>query len=145
MSIPCVAEIESVRGLARDRGPKEANLTKKQIEEIRVTLEEQRLRIVNNAKRTLKNEIELAEEDLPDEMDLASSVYEQNLSLRLRGRERFLLDKIEEALGRIQEGEFGECDECGEAIGIARLRARPVTTLCISCKEEQEKREKAFV
>lgn len=120
-------------------------MTKKQIEEIRVTLEEQRLRIVNNAKRTLKNEIELAEEDLPDEMDLASSVYEQNLSLRLRGRERFLLDKIEEALGRIQEGEFGECDECGEAIGIARLRARPVTTLCISCKEEQEKREKAFV
>jgi DnaK suppressor protein len=120
-------------------------VNKKQLSEFQTMLEEQRERIVANAKRTLKNEIELADEDLPDEMDLASSVYEQNLSLRLRGRERFLLDKIEAALERIRDGEYGMCEECGEAIGMARLRARPVTTLCISCKEDQEKREKAYV
>lgn len=120
-------------------------MTKKHLEEIKALLTENYDKIVDNAKRTLKEEIELAPEDLPDEMDLASSVYEQNLSLRLRGRERGLLEKIAAALRRIEEGEFGECEECGEDIGIGRLRARPVTTYCIQCKEDQEKREKAFV
>lgn len=120
-------------------------MTKKHLEEIRTLLTEQRDKLLDNAKRTLKEEIELAPEDLPDEMDLASSVYEQNLSLRLRGRERGLLEKINAALRRMAEGEFGECEECGEEIGINRLRARPVTTYCIQCKEDQEKREKAFV
>ncbi len=124
---------------------KEVPLTKKHLEEIRTLLTEQRDKLLDNAKRTLKEEIELAPEDLPDEMDLASSVYEQNLSLRLRGRERGLLEKINAALRRMAEGEFGECEECGEEIGINRLRARPVTTYCIQCKEDQEKREKAFV
>ncbi|MCA9562447.1 MAG: TraR/DksA C4-type zinc finger protein [Myxococcales bacterium] len=78
-------------------------------------------------------------------MDLASSVYEQNLSLRLRGREQHLLSKINDALERMDNGEYGDCEECGESIGIARLRARPVTTLCINCKEEQERAEKAYV
>lgn len=120
-------------------------MQKKHIEELRKLLEDQRNRLLENARRTLKGEIELAEEDLPDEMDLASSVYEQNLSLRLRGRERGLLNKITDTLERMAEGDFGECEECGDEIGIARLRARPVTTLCIQCKEEQERREKAFV
>ena len=123
----------------------EAAVQKKHIEELRKLLEDQRNRLLENARRTLKGEIELAEEDLPDEMDLASSVYEQNLSLRLRGRERGLLNKITDTLERMAEGDFGECEECGDEIGIARLRARPVTTLCIQCKEEQERREKAFV
>ena len=120
-------------------------MNKKQLEEFRGILAEQRTRLIENAKRTLKSEIELSDDDLPDEMDMASSVYEQNLSLRLRGRERHLLDKIELALQRIEDGEFGICDECEEKIGLARLRARPVTTLCINCKEEQERREKAYV
>jgi DnaK suppressor protein len=115
-------------------------LTKKQLEEFRQRLLEDRGRLIRNARRTLKHE-----NDLPDEMDMASSVYEQNLSLRLRGRERGLLNKIELALERIEEGEFGICEECGEKIGLARLKARPVTTLCISCKEEQERQEKAYV
>ena len=120
-------------------------MTKKQLEEFRGILETQRTRLIENAKRTLKHEIELSDDDLPDEMDMASSVYEQNLSLRLRGRERHLLDKIELALRRIEDGSFGVCEECDEKIGLSRLRARPVTTLCIACKEEQEKREKAYV
>ena len=120
-------------------------MTKKQLEELQNQLASQKERILENARRTLKGEIELAEEDLPDEMDLASSVYEQNLSLRLRGRERGLLEKVKAALQRIEDGGYGECEECGDEIGIVRLRARPVTTLCIHCKEEQEQREKAFV
>lgn len=120
-------------------------MTKKQLEEFRQRLLEDRSRLIRNARRTLKHEIELSVDDLPDEMDMASSVYEQNLSLRLRGRERGLLNKIELALERIEEGEFGICEECGEKIGLARLKARPVTTLCISCKEEQERQEKAYV
>ena len=119
-------------------------LKKKQITEFKTILSAQRERIVENARRTLKHEIELPSEELPDEMDLASSVYEQNLSLRLRGRERGLLEKIDAALLRLEEGVFGECQECGDPIGDARLRARPVTTLCIRCKEEQEQQERAF-
>jgi DnaK suppressor protein len=120
-------------------------LNKKQIEELKAQLEETQSRIINNAKRTLKGEIEFADEDLPDEMDMASSIYEQNLSLRLRGRERALLDKVQAALLRIEEGGFGICQECEEKISLARLRARPVATLCIQCKDEQERNEKAYV
>jgi DnaK suppressor protein len=62
--------------------------------------------------------------------------------LRIRDRERKLIFKIQEALTRIDEGTFGICEECGEEIGIERLKARPVTTLCIECKSSQEVEEK---
>ncbi len=120
-------------------------MTKKQLHEFRGILEEKRDQIYENARRTLKTEIELSDDDLPDEMDMASSVYEQNLSLRLRGRERHLLDKVDLALSRIDDNSFGICEECEEKISLTRLRARPVTTLCIQCKEDQEQREKAYV
>jgi DnaK suppressor protein len=54
-----------------------------------------------------------------------------------------LLAKIEEALERVEDGSFGVCEACGEEIGIKRLEARPVTTLCIDCKTLQETKEKA--
>jgi len=82
--------------------------------------------------------------DLPDEVDLASTEAGQSLNLRLRDRERVLLKKIDETLKKIEDGTFGICEECGEEIGIERLKARPVTDLCVRCKEEQEKREKLF-
>ena len=56
-------------------------------------------------------------------------------------RERKLVEKIDAALARIEDGTFGECEECGELISVGRLRARPVTTLCIECKAEQEAAE----
>ena len=83
-------------------------------------------------------------DDLPDEVDLASSESEQSMSLRLRDRERVLLRKIEKALKKIEEGTYGTCDTCSEEIGIKRLEARPVTDLCIRCKEEQEKMERTY-
>jgi DnaK suppressor protein len=63
-------------------------------------------------------------------------------ALRIRDREAKLIRKIREALGRLEQGPFGICEECGEEIPHRRLRARPVTTLCIECKEEQEAEER---
>ena len=77
----------------------------------------------------------------PDPTDRASLESERNLTLRIRDRERKLRNKIEEALARIEAGTFGICEVCGEDIGAERLEARPVTTLCINCKESQEKDE----
>ena len=63
---------------------------------------------------------------------------------RLRDREKFLLKKIDDALARIENATFGICEICEEEISIKRLEARPVTTMCIRCKEEQEKQEKSY-
>lgn len=115
-----------------------------QLEEFRTLLTNEKRKLLEKAEDTLENEIELADEDMADDLDLASALTDQNLSLRLRGRERSLMDKIDLALERIDNEEFGECVVCGEDIGLKRLRARPVTTMCISCKEEQERREQMY-
>ena len=113
-------------------------------EEFQTLLFQERQRLMRNAQRTLTEEMTVDQEDLADEMDLASADYNQNLSFRLRGRERHLLVKIEEALERLEDGTYWECEECEAWIGFRRLRARPVTTLCILCKEKQEHRERAY-
>ncbi|MEE8396082.1 MAG: RNA polymerase-binding protein DksA [bacterium] len=77
----------------------------------------------------------------PDPTDRAALESDRNLTLRIRDRERKLRNKIEEALARIEEGTFGICEVCGEKITASRLKARPVTTLCINCKEDQEENE----
>lgn len=66
----------------------------------------------------------------------------RNSVLRIRDRERKLIFKIQEALQRLENGEYGVCEQCGEEIGIGRLKARPVTTLCIDCKSSQEVEER---
>jgi DnaK suppressor protein len=81
----------------------------------------------------------------PDPVDRASLESDRNFLLRVRDRERKLMAKIQEALQRIDDGTFGICEECGCEISEGRLEARPVTTLCIECKEEQEREEKAAV
>lgn len=115
-----------------------------QLDEFRQQLKEEKKRLLKKAAHTIENEIELSKDDMADEADLASALTDQNLSLRLRGRERYLMEKIDLALERIDEGEFGECVVCGEDIALKRLRARPVTTMCIACKEEQERRERLY-
>ncbi len=74
----------------------------------------------------------------PDPNDRASLESERNLTLRIRDRERKLRNKVQEALERIEGGTFGICEVCEEEISFERLKARPVTTLCINCKSEQE-------
>jgi DnaK suppressor protein len=79
-----------------------------------------------------------------DEVDLAVSELNLSLSLRLRERDTHLLQKIDRALAKIEEGSFGLCEQCEEPLQVNRLIARPVATLCIACKEEQESRERVF-
>jgi len=119
-------------------------MNKVQLKKFKSLLTEKRDEIVKKAKQTLEEDMTLDSNDLPDEMDLASSEYLQSFTFRLRGREKVFLDKIEKALRKIEDGSFGVCEECGEEISIKRLEARPETTLCIRCKEDQERHEKDY-
>src|SRR4030043_1562789 len=78
----------------------------------------------------------------PDPTDRANLETDRNFLLRIRDRERRLIVKIKEAMARIEDGTFGICEECGEDISEERLKARPVTTLCIACKTKAEEEEK---
>jgi DnaK suppressor protein len=80
--------------------------------------------------------------NFPDPNDRATQESEFSLELRTRDRERKLIKKIDEALDRIEEHEYGYCEACGVEIGIRRLEARPTATLCIDCKTLDEIREK---
>jgi DnaK suppressor protein len=119
-------------------------LTKKELKKFRDLLEEKRKAVFDNAKKTLLDNMVLDPNDLPDEMDLASSEYLQSFEFRLRGREKAHLAKLDLALKKIDDGSFGVCVECDELIAKKRLEARPETQLCIRCKEDQERDEKAY-
>jgi len=119
-------------------------LKKKELKRFRDILLAKRAALLRNAQRTLSEDMSLDADDLPDEMDLASSEYLQSFTFRLRGREKTFLKKIDHALAKIDTGTFGVCEQCEEEISLKRLEARPETTLCIRCKEDQEKMEKAF-
>ncbi len=80
-------------------------------------------------------------DDLADEADVTSSELEASMRMRLKNRETLYMKKIDEALRRIADGSFGECESCDEEIETRRLEARPTTTLCLHCKEEQERQE----
>lgn len=123
---------------------RKARLSKEDLDYFKRILLEKKQRIIEKARSTIDEGMKLDESELPDEYDLASSEYLQYFTLRLRGRERYFLDKIEKALERIENNTFGICEACGEGIGMGRLMARPETTLCIRCKESQERQEKQF-
>ena len=122
----------------------DASIPDRELDHFRRILEEKRLALVKNAQASLEQDMQLDTNEMPDEVDLASSEYIQSFALRLRGRERNFLDQIETALRKIDAGEFGVCEDCGEPIGRKRLEARPETTLCIRCKEDQERAERDF-
>jgi len=83
-----------------------------------------------------------AEASYADPSDRALLESDRSLLLRMKDRERKLLVKIDEAFSRLDDGSYGTCEECGGTIGVERLKARPVTTLCIACKSSQEERER---
>jgi DnaK suppressor protein len=97
--------------------------------------------LVSEAMKTVEDMSD-EEETFPDPTDRASLESDRNFLLRIRDRERKLIVKINEALARIEAGTFGICEMCGEDISEERLKARPVTTLCIDCKTEEEEKEK---
>jgi DnaK suppressor protein len=80
----------------------------------------------------------------PDPLDRALSESNSTIELRKRDRERKLIQKIQKAIQKTEDGSYGVCEICGEEIGEVRLEVRPETTLCISCKEEQEEVERQF-
>ncbi len=87
---------------------------------------------------------DLESKEMPDESDKASSATSQKLAFRIIERDRKLLKKIEKALKKFETGEFGTCEKCEEDIDVKRLKVRPVTTLCIDCKEDEERMEKVY-
>lgn len=102
-------------------------------------------RILTNTRNTLANEdLNISPDDLPDEADLASTEINQSLVFKLRDRERRLLTKIDQALSRMENGDFGTCQICEEPIEPRRLEVRPVSTHCLACKEKQEHRDKIY-
>jgi DnaK suppressor protein len=117
-------------------------LRKRDLTRFKQLLEDQKEELLGNAKKALSGDIHLDPDDFPDEIDTASSEVGLAFIGRLRERERGLLNKINSALEKIEQGSFGECEQCGEEIGIKRLEARPVAELCIDCKAEQEKLER---
>jgi len=119
-------------------------MRKRDKELIRKKLSSEKDRILRNANDTMDRITNPNPDHLNDEVDVATEESHQTLSLRLRDRESMLLNKIEKTLKRIDDDDFGYCEECGNDIGLKRLSARPVATLCIGCKEEQEKVEKGY-
>jgi len=119
-------------------------MRKRDLDEIRKKLMVERERILSNAVKTMDNITNPNLDDLNDEGDVASSEASQTLNLRLRDREAMLLAKVDKTLKKIDEGLYGICESCGAEIHPQRLKARPVATLCIRCKQEQEKNEKGF-
>lgn len=117
-------------------------MNKRETTKFKKLLMEQRDELLGNARRVLSGDIHVDPDDFPDEMDTASSEVNLQFTGRLREREQGLISKIEAALEKIEEGSYGECMSCGEDIGVARLRARPVAELCIECKSEQEQLER---
>lgn len=94
-------------------------------------------------KKSTLNEMRMSEPSLEkgDEIDLSQEERQRELDLKLLGRQSFMLKKIDNALFQIKNGTFGTCEECEGEIEINRLRARPVATQCIACKEESERSE----
>lgn len=124
--------------------PQSKALNKKELKKFQEMLEEKRKVVVERARQMLSEGMVLDANDLPDEMDLASSEYIQSFEFRLRGREKSLLSKLDHALKKIEDGSFGICEICEEPIGKKRLEARPETSLCIKCKEDQEREERTM-
>jgi DnaK suppressor protein len=102
-----------------------------------------RKELLNQAEGTVSN-LKDPTDIFTDPADRATFESDRSFRLRIRDRERKLISKIDGALERIEDGTYGICEMCEEDISIERLKARPVTTLCIRCKSKSEAMEKAI-
>jgi len=115
----------------------------KDLERLKKVLLDQKMSLLNKSVR-FKEANQKDKEVYGDEIDQATSEMNLSLDIRLHERERVLIHKIENAMRKMSEGTYGHCEECEEPLDIKRLEARPVATLCIACKEDQEDREKIY-
>lgn len=121
----------------------EQYMNKEQLEHFRQILFTWKRDLMEEVDRTVLHMKDEAA-NFPDPNDRATQESEFSLELRTRDRERKLIRKIDEALKRIDDGSYGYCVETGEEIGIKRLEARPVATLCVEAQERRERREKQY-
>ena len=119
----------------------EISMDTDKLEYFRGVLQEEMQSLLDEAGKTV-SEMTADNTNFPDPNDRATQESDRTFELRIRDRERRLINKIREALERIEDGTFGICDTCGEEISDGRLKARPVTTMCIDCKIEDERKEK---
>ena len=118
-------------------------MNRRQLKYFKAKLVVWRDELVRESSQTLMNLQEAGGAE-PDLADRASTESDRSLELRTRDRERKLIGKIEEALGRIEDGSYGYCVETGEPIGLRRLEARPIATLGIEAQERHARREKVY-
>ncbi len=116
-------------------------MNERQLEWFRRELLEQRSELLSDSKSTIAG-LQDGTRNIPDVADRASEETDRALELRIRDRQRKLVAKIDAALRRIEEGEFGYCAATGEPISLKRLVARPTTTLSLEAQERHERREK---
>jgi DnaK suppressor protein len=121
----------------------EQYMSKEQLEHFRQILMTWKRDLMEEVDRTVLHMKDEAA-NFPDPNDRATQESEFSLELRTRDRERKLIRKIDEAIKRIEDGTYGYCNETGEEIGIKRLEARPVATLCVEAQERRERREKQY-
>jgi DnaK suppressor protein len=121
----------------------EQYMSKEQLDHFREILQSWKRDLMVEVDRTVLHMKDEAA-NFPDPNDRATQESEFSLELRTRDRERKLIRKIDEALKRIEDGSYGYCLETGEEIGIKRLEARPVATLCVEAQERRERRERQY-
>ena len=123
--------------------PEDEYMNDKQLEFFRVRLQALKDDLLSNAGETTEH---LREDTtvVPDPADRATIEEEHALELRTRDRERKLLKKIEQSIGRIDSDDYGYCDETGEPIGVGRLLARPTATLSLEAQQRRELKQKMF-
>ncbi|ORE87058.1 RNA polymerase-binding protein DksA [Oceanococcus atlanticus] len=119
-------------------------LTPEQLDVLRSNLLNWRDDVLNDAQHTIDQMRDDSHFEVGDEGDRAQRETSQTLELRTRDRQRKLLRKIEQALLRIETGDYGYCEETGEPIGYERLRIRPMATMCVAAQEAHEKRERNY-
>lgn len=108
-------------------------------DEIKAMLEQMKMDLLHDVARSIKNESDYMKHDVGDFYDHASNDRDRELALMITDRERTKLVQIEDALKRIEDGEYGECENCQDEIGEDRLRAMPFAKFCLSCKIELER------
>lgn len=122
---------------------KEPFMNERQKEYFRGKLLAWKADILKESKETLET-LAVESEKLPDANDRASTETDRAIELRARDRQRKLISKIDQAIRRIDDGEYGYCEETGEPIALKRLEARPIATLSIEAQERHERREKVY-
>ena len=133
------ALLHGIKPYTEKKGEKYMN--KKQLEHFRAVLLAWKQELIDEISRTVHS-MQDETANHPDPNDRASQETDMSLELRNRERERKLIKKIEEAVSRIDQEDYGYCESCGVEIGVQRLEARPTATLCIDCKTLEEIRER---